>query len=73
MVGIVAGILGLVLMCYLLVRAIHESTDFSGEITLCGVVLSKLYRRQPAVVAEDIFSDQCHCGRTERVQSIGQE
>ena len=26
MVGIVAGILGLVLMCYLLVRAIHIST-----------------------------------------------
>ena len=26
MVGIVAGIFGLVLMCYLLVRAIHMST-----------------------------------------------
>ena len=26
MVGIVAGILGLVLMCYLLVRVIHMST-----------------------------------------------
>ena len=36
MVGIMAGILGLVLLCYLLLRAIHNSTvdamnDFYGD------------------------------------------
>ena len=43
MVGIMAGILGLVLLCYLLLRAIHNSTvdamnDFYGDDKTFGLI-----------------------------------
>ena len=46
-------------------RTIHESTDCRGEIALCFIILRKLHRRQPAVITEDVFSNQCHGRRSE--------